>query len=176
MLLNEAVPRPRRIGGACAVAAAVLAALTVAPLAAAARPDRGSAHAVATAAAGTVYGGATAQQFPVVITASKNGRKVVMAHIAIRLNCTSGATITLPDGYRGLSVSKKRKFSAAFGPETNRNADGTTTDLEGTMSGAFNKARTKVSGKWTYTWTDRDASGAVTDTCASGSVSWKAKQ
>jgi hypothetical protein len=173
MLRNEASLRPRRMGGACAVA---VAALAVCPLAAAARPDRGSPRAVGAAAAGTVYGGATAQQFPVVITASKNGRKVARAHIAIRLTCTSGATVTLPDGYVGLSVSKKRKFSAAFGPETNRNPDGTTTDLEGTMRGAFNKARTKVSGTWTFKWTDRDASGAVTDTCDSGSVSWKAKQ
>jgi hypothetical protein len=173
MLLNEAVLRPRRTGGACAVALAVLA---VSPLAAAARPDRGAPRAVGAIARGTVYGGATAQQFPVVIGTSKNGRKVVNAHIAIRLTCTSGATVTLPDSYGGLSVNKKRKFGSAFGPETNRNPDGTTTDLQGTMTGAFNKARTKVSGKWTYTWTDHDATGAVTDTCDSGSVSWKAKQ
>jgi hypothetical protein len=158
---NEATLRPRRIAGVCAVAVAILA---VSPLAAAARP------------LGTVYGGDTAQEFPAVIAVSKNGRKVINAHIAIRLTCTSGATITLPDGYRGLTVNRKRKFSSSFGPEVNRNPDGTTTNLEGTMAGAFNKARTKVSGKWTYKWTDHDASGAVTDTCDSGSVSWKAKE
>jgi hypothetical protein len=59
---------------------------------------------------------------------------------------------------------------------TTRNDDGTTTDFEGSVSGAFNKARTKATGKWTFKATDHDATGAVTDTCDSGSVSWSAKQ
>lgn len=82
----------------------------------------------------------------------------------------------MPDGYRGLSVSKKRKFSASFGPMTTRNDDGTTTDFEGSVSGAFNNARTKATGKWSLKATDHDAAGAITDTCDSGSVSWSAKQ
>lgn len=163
----------RRLGCACAVAAAALA---VSPLSAAARPDHGSPSATSAGAGGTVYGGSTAQGFPVVIATSKNGRKVVKASIAIRLSCTSGAAPTVPDAYVQMAISKKRKFSASFGPETNRNSDGTTTDFEGTISGAFNRARTTVSGKWTFKGTDHDASGAVTDTCDSGSVSWKAKQ
>ena len=73
-------------------------------------------------------------------------------------------------------MSKKGKFSASFGPQVNRNDDGTTTDFEGSLRGALNKARTKLSGKWQLKVTDHDASGAVTDTCDSGSVSWKAKQ
>jgi hypothetical protein len=128
------------------------------------------------AAAGTVFGGSTAQEFPVVIETSKNGRTVTMAQIAIRLTCTGGGAFTLPDGYRRMPVSKKRKFSASFGPTTNRNSDGTTTDLEGSISGTFNKARSSVSGTWSFTWTDHDAAGAVTDTCQSGNVSWRAKQ
>jgi hypothetical protein len=82
----------------------------------------------------------------------------------------------VPDRFTGMSVSKKRKFGASFGPETNRNDDGTSTDFEGSISGAFNKAHTKVSGKWSFKATDHDASGAVTDTCDSGSVNWTAKQ
>jgi hypothetical protein len=128
------------------------------------------------AAGGTVYGGTTAHGFPVVIETSKNGRKVVDSTIAIFMTCSSGAAVTLPDGYRGLPVSKKRKFGASFGPTTARNDDGTTTDFEGSVSGAFNKARTKVTGKWSLKATDRDAAGGVTDTCDSGSVSWSAKQ
>ena len=58
---------------------------------------------------------------------------------------------------------------------TNRSDDGTTSDFEGSFSGAFNKARTKVSGKWSFKATDHDAAGAVTDTCDSGSISWTAK-
>ena len=134
-----------------------------------------SPHAAAGAAAGTVFGGVSAQGFPVVIDTSKNGRKIVDSTIAIRLTCTSGGVVVLPDGYRNVSVSKKGKFSVSFGPVTTRNDDGTTTDFEGSVSGAFNKPRTKVSGKWTFKGTDHDAAGAVTDTCEAANVSWSAK-
>jgi hypothetical protein len=173
MPLSGRVLRQRRIGWACAVAAGTL---MVAPLTAAARPEHGSVRAMSAGAGGTVYGGVTAQDFPVVIETSRNGRKVVEAGIAIRLTCTSGAGIIVPDGYRAMSVSKKRKFTFSFGPVVDRNDDGTSTDFEGSISGAFNKARTKVSGKWSLKATDRDAAGAITDTCDSGSVSWTAKQ
>lgn len=169
------VLRQRRIGLICAVAGGALV-MVVSPLAAAARPEHGTARATTAGAGGTVYGGVTAQRFPVVIETSKNGRKVVEATIAIRLTCASGGAVILPDGYRGLSVNRKRKFSASFGPVTSRNDDGTTTDFEGSISGAFNKARTKVSGKWSFKVTDHDAAGALTDSCDSGSVSWTAKQ
>jgi len=112
----------------------------------------------------------------VVIETSKNGRKVADAVIAISLNCTSGASATLPDDYAALKVSKKRKFTASFGPVTNRNDDGTTTDFQGSLSGKFNKSRTKVSGTWSFKAVDHAASGAVTDTCDSGTVNWHAKQ
>jgi hypothetical protein len=126
--------------------------------------------------AGAVYGGATSQDFPVVIELNKSRSKVVRGHIALRLSCTSGGISTQSDVYTGLKVSKKGRFSASFGPELNRHDDGTTTDAEGSFSGKANAARTKLSGKWRLKLTDRDATGAVTDTCDSGSVSWKAKQ
>ncbi len=151
-------------------------ALVVLPLNAAAKPEHGSLRATTTGAGGTVYGGATGQDFPVVIETSKNGRKVTKAKIAIRLTCTSGSTLTLPDGYTGLTVNKRRRFGTSFGPTTNRNDDGTTMDVQGAISGALNKARTKASGTWSLKVTDHDMSGAVTDTCDSGNINWTAKQ
>jgi hypothetical protein len=165
--------RKRWIGAICAVAGGSLI-IAGAPLSAAARP--GSQHATTAAAAGTVYGGVSAQEFPVVIETSRNRRRVVNATIAIRLTCTSGGVVTLPDRYRNLSVNKRRRFSASFGPTTSRNDDGTMTDFEGTISGAFNRARTKASGRWSFNLTQRDAAGAITDTCESGNVTWTAKQ
>jgi hypothetical protein len=153
-----------------------VAVLVLCPFTAAARSERAGTRAGAAGVAGTVYGGETAQNLPVVVETSKNGRKVVKAIVAVRLTCTSGGVATLPDRYTALAVSKARKFGVSFGPETVRNDDGTTTDFEGSISGAFNKARTKVSGKWSFKLTDHDASGAVTDTCDSGSVTWSAKQ
>jgi hypothetical protein len=128
------------------------------------------------AASGAVLGGVTPQDFPVVIELNKKGTRVVRASIALHMTCTSGAAFNVSDGYRGMRISKKRKFASSFGPETNRNSDATTTDFEGSVSGALNKARTKLSGKWQLKITDHDSAGAVTDTCDSGSVSWKAKQ
>jgi hypothetical protein len=172
------VLRQRRIGWACAITAG---ALLVVPLTAAATTEHGSSRATTAAGGltitlGTVYGGVTAQGFPVVIETSTNGRKIVRATIAIRLSCTSGGAFTTPDRFAGMRVSKKRKFNASFGPTTNRNDDGTTTDGEGRISGAFNKSRTRASGKWSFKIIEHDAAGAITDTCDSGSISWTAKQ
>jgi hypothetical protein len=147
-----------------------------------ARPDRGGHVLRPTERFGTaivlgnVLGGSTAQGFPVVLETSKAGRMVTRAMVAIRLSCSSGGTVTVPDGYQKLAVSRTRKFSSAFGPLTQRNDDGTTTDFEGTISGTFNKSRTSVSGTWSLKGTDHDAAGAVTDTCDSGRVNWKATQ
>ena len=131
--------------------------------------------ATAIAARASTYGGTTAQGFPVVVDLSATGRQVVRAVAGIRMTCTSGGVFTLPDSYVRVSVSKTGRFRAAFGPLTDRNSDGTTTDFQGSMTGAFNAARSKVSGKWSLTATLHDATGAMTDTCTM-STSWTAKQ
>src|SRR5690242_17052339 len=122
----------RRIVQVCAVGAA---ALVLCPMTAGARP----ASAGAAAAGGTVLGGTTAQEYPIVLETNKGARKVMKATIAIHLTCTSNGGFTVWDRYARLTVSKSRKFHASFGPETNSNDDGTTYDLEGSMSGSFNK-------------------------------------
>ena len=136
-----------------------------------------STHTASTSAvSGVVLGGLTAQNWPVMIELSKNGRRVVQAVAGLRLTCTSGAFVNVPDGYRGMAVSKSRKFSFKFGPMTERNADGTTVDFEGSISGSLNKARSKATGRWQLKVTERDAAGNVTDTCDSGAVTFSVKQ
>ena len=151
--------------------------LATAVFAGTAAPSQGASAASrdVTLTLGASYGGVTSQDFPVVIDVNRRRARVVRAVIAIRTNCTAGGFITTPDGYTNM-VIRRGKFSASFGPTTQRNPDGTTTDYEGTVSGIFNASRTKVSGPWAFKGTDHDASGAVTDTCDSGSVSWSAKQ
>jgi hypothetical protein len=73
-------------------------------------------------------------------------------------------------------VSTKRKFGASFGPDTQRFDDGTSADFEGSISGALNRTRSRVSGTWRVKVTEYNSAGAVTDTCDSGSVRWTAKQ
>jgi hypothetical protein len=163
------------IGCAPRYGALATALLATAALAATAAPSDGSSAASRAATVGTSYGGVTSQDFPVVVDVNRRRSRVVRAVIAIRLSCTAGGFNTTPDGYTGLAI-RRGKFSASFGPVTQRNPDGTTSDFEGTMSGIFNSSRTKVSGTWTLKATEHDAAGAVTDTCDSGSVSWSAKQ
>jgi hypothetical protein len=110
------------------------------------------------------------------IEVNRTRRRVVQAVIGLRLTCTSGLLPSLPDRWINLPVNRQRKFSARFGPENRRNPDGTSFDSQGNISGTFNRARTKVSGKWRLTITDYDAAGAVIDTCDSGTLSWSAKQ
>lgn len=174
MQLSHVLPDMSGLRRAGVLAAAVLAS---APFADATASRAGSTHAhSAAAAAGVTYGGRTSQDFPVVVEVNKTRRKLARAIIAIRLTCTAGGFITTPDAYTRLSISKSGKFGASFGPSTQRNDDGTTTDFEGSVSGRFKSRRTRVTGKWSVKSTDHDASGAITDTCDSGTVSWSAKQ
>lgn len=161
----------RRNATWASIAALTVGAALAVPLTAPASTQTAS----SAATTGVVFGGLTAQQWPVMVELSKNGRQVVRAASGLRLNCTSGGFYNVPDRYARLTV-KNRKFSFRFGPTTERNADGTTTDFEGSISGSINKARSKVSGRWQLKATEHDAAGAVTDTCDSGSVSWSAKQ
>ena len=171
--------------------ALAVALLATAALAGTAAPSQGSSAASRTATVGASYGGVTSQgvrvtlgasyggitsqDFPVVVDVDRRRSRVVRAVIAIRTSCTAGGSVTVADGYRNISI-RRGKFNASFGPSTQRNDDGTTSDLEGTISGTFNSSRTKVSGTWAFKATDHDATGAVTDTCDSGRVNWSAKQ
>ena len=127
------------------------------------------------AAVGNTFGGVSQQGNPVVVDMNSTRRHVGRIVGAIDLTCTSGTSGTLTDKYVDLDVSRRGRFGVAFGPVTQRNDDGTTTDVRVRVTGALNDTKTRLSGTWRITLTDRDAAGAVTDTCDSGVVSWKAK-
>jgi hypothetical protein len=148
----------------CAVALGTVAAVGAVP---------GSASA---AAAGTAYGGVTPQGWPVALEMNKSGKQIVRATIGLRLNCTSGGFTNQSDQYKKITLNKQRKFKVSFGPDITRNPDGSTFDYQGSASGKLNAARTKFSGTWQLKLTEHDVTGAVTDTCDSGPVSWTAKQ
>jgi hypothetical protein len=99
--------------------------IATATLAVAAAPTQGFNAASRAGAAGTSYGGVPAQDFPVVVDVNRRRTRVVRAVIAIRLSCTAGGSVSVPDGYTRRSI-RRGKFSASFGPVTQRNDDGTT--------------------------------------------------
>jgi hypothetical protein len=64
----------------------------------------------------------------------------------------------------------------AYGPVTQRHDDGTTTDVQGRMTGARKDSRTGIAGTWRMIAVDHDTTGAVTDSCDTGMLTWSAKQ
>jgi|1185.fasta_scaffold309976_2 hypothetical protein len=128
-------------------------------------------------AVGNTYGGITAQDWPVIVTMKANRRLIVRAVAAVDMSCTAGGTTVQPVHLVGIPVNKKGKFARSFGPQTVRNADGTTTDFSGRIAGALNRAKTRIlSGQVRFKFVEHDAAGAVTDTCDSGIVRWTAAQ
>lgn len=173
MLLRVSATDVARVRRAAVMATAVLGAT---PLVAAAAPRHDSTPPrISAAAAGVVYGGVTDDGFGLMIETNKSRRQIVRMATGLRLQCTSGASFAIPDGWRRLSVRNGR-FGGSFGPVTERNPDGTTIDGEGSVSGRFNRSKTRISGTWSIKLTAHDAAGAVTDTCESAAVEWTAKQ
>jgi hypothetical protein len=130
------------------------------------------------AAAGILgFGGATHQGWPVMVQLSRNSRRVVQAFIGIDTFCRNGGDyLSYPDDYKDLPVTKGGAFHATYGPTPVRQTDGTIRDFGGSMNGRVNAARTVIKGTWRLTVTLRDATGAVTDVCDSGKVTWTARR
>jgi hypothetical protein len=113
---------------------------------------------------------------PIVVDMTADRRHIVRAVTVLDMTCTSGDTWVATDRYPRMPVTKRGRFVFVFGPITDRNDDGTTSDYQGRLKGRLNATKTRISGTWSYTVTDHDATGAVTDTCTSGPISWTAKQ
>jgi len=127
-------------------------------------------------AVGNTYGGVTSQGFPVFVDMNATRRLVVREVAAVVLKCTSGGRFTIPDRFTRLAVTKGGRFHVVYGPFTQRNDDGTTTDIQGRMTGALNDSKTRIVGTWRMIATYHDAAGAVTDSCDTGLLTWSAKQ
>jgi hypothetical protein len=125
---------------------------------------------------GVVFGGRTAQGWPIAIEVSKDARQVVREDVALRTQCTSGTGTIQPDSYRRLPLSTTGSFSASFGPVTSDVGNGQKADFSGKMKGKLNPRRTSGTGTWSLKVVVHDATGAIVDTCDSGVVTWKVKQ
>jgi hypothetical protein len=128
---------------------------------------------------GVVFGGRTAQSWPIVIEVSHDGRQVVRAAVALDVKCAiSGSTSAWSDRYQHVPLSAAGSFSASFGPSPNITlASGQKGDVSGRVKGKLNARRTSGSGTWSFDVVVHDpATGAVVDNCHSGNVTWKVKQ
>jgi hypothetical protein len=128
-------------------------------------------------AGGLFLGGVTSAGWPVVVEVTRSLKSIKRTVMAIRTQCTSGQSFIDHDAYLAMKIAKSGRFSASFGPEDNGSpSPGITETAQGSIAGKFNKARTKVSGTWQLMFIDKNAAGAVTDTCDSGAVAWSAQQ
>lgn len=137
---------------------------------------------------GVVFGGVTGvvagglQGYPVVFELNKAGNKINRADIVLDLACPVPPHATgLGDGYKNLPIVGGA-FSSKFGPERIP-ADPATgspaLDVQGSIAGKVNKARTKITGTWSLKFTlydPADPTGAtVLGVCDSGAVKYTAK-
>jgi hypothetical protein len=135
------------------------------------------APAKAPAPSGVVFGGHTAQSWPIVVEVSRNGRQVVRVDVGLQLKCTpSGAALNLRDGFRRLPLSLTGSFKASFTSNPFDVGNGHTAVAISAVKGKLNVARTSGVGTWSLQIVEKDASGATVDTCSSGLVTWKVKQ
>jgi hypothetical protein len=126
---------------------------------------------------GVVFGGRTAQAWPVAIETSQDGRQIVRADVALSVKCGISATSVFHDSYAHIPLSASGSFSSSFGSQTFDFAPGQKGDLSGTIKGKLNARRTSGTGTWSLTVVVHDAAtGAVVDNCQSGNVTWKVKQ
>jgi hypothetical protein len=110
-----------------------------------------------------------------VVEVSTDGRRVVRATTALDIKCGSQNAV-IGDAFVQLPLSKSGRFRGSYGPVRVDNADGSFDVVTGSMTGASNRARTKLSGTWRLIDVEHDAAGNVTNTCDSGTVHWTAKQ
>jgi hypothetical protein len=129
------------------------------------------------APAGVIFGGRTAQSWPIAIETSHDGHQIVRADIALSVKCGTAATSVYHDSYVHIPLSATGSFSSSFGPQSFDFAPGQKGDLSGKIKGKLNARRTSGSGTWSLSVVVKDAAtGAVVDNCQSGNVTWKVKQ
>jgi hypothetical protein len=168
-------PKGRMLTGAAITAALAVAA---APANGASKPRHLTAQAAASAKApsGVVFGGITPQSWPVVVALDKARNRVDRVVIGLDMTCISGDTFGTSDGFQTLKLSKKGRFTTAYGPQR-IDAGGVPADVESRVIGRMASDRGSMRGVWSLKITIYDPTGmTVLDTCESGLVRWRAAQ
>ena len=118
---------------------------------------------------GVVFGGATSQRAPVVLTRRRDRQAVGIFAVGWRATCRSGGFVQL-SGYT-TNVPLRRGRFADGGEDETRHEDGTTAEVRVPVRGRLGSRA--GSGTLQGTYTERNADGTATDECSSGPVTWK---
>ena len=154
--------------GRAGLSALALVALT-APLA--------SARALAPGpAAGKVLGGLTSQGWPVVLKVSGNAKSIQRVRIGLEMNCTSGASFSVPDGWIRVPILRGGQVDASAAVSPSPASGGSDVSITGgtdSFSGTLNRSSGTFSGTW-HQHVDFATSGGQSDSCDSGNVTFTA--
>jgi len=93
-----------------------------------------------------VLAGFTSQRLPAFFKISGDGRVLLAGGIAIRLRCTSGATVIVPDAFARIPITNGRLQTSYTPPTTIEN--GVTTTGTDTLKARLSPTRSELNGTW----------------------------
>jgi hypothetical protein len=135
--------------------------------------DTGLVRYSAARAPGTIYGGRSSQEEPVVVRVDRRRRAISDLLVTWSSStCTPDASFTFPDGFQGLKLKSTGAFAGRYAPVYTLSDGSGTRHFAYDVSGRVSK--TKVSGALRVTFNDTDAAGAQTLACDSGGITFKA--
>jgi hypothetical protein len=170
-------PRIRRLVALVCAAASVLApaavALMLSPVGAevalaSAPVEAGNARLV-----GLPFGGLLSNRWPVLFQVSRDGRQIVRAVGAIELRCSQGGSFTEPDRWSNVPLTRRGTFRARYRDTFQDGGD--RVEVEDSLRGTVNSARTRITGTWRNRMRVRMADGTA-DTCDSGRLRFIAER
>lgn len=116
--------------------------------------------------------GFTSQRLPAFFKISGDGRVLLTGGIAIRMNCTSGATLVVPDAFGQLPIAADGRLHTSYTPPaTVRN--GVTYHSSDTLTAGLASNHSNLNGTWRLRLRLSAANGQSM-TCDSGPVRFTA--
>jgi hypothetical protein len=123
--------------------------------------------------AGVVYGGMTSNGWPVIVEVTRDGRFVKRMVGGIFAKCNVDGIYTFPSQWRDLRISRAGVFKEAY-VDTDVE-DGLEVTYAESFAAKFNRARTRITGKWRASAAFQMPDGAV-NVCDTGPLRFTAQQ
>jgi hypothetical protein len=126
----------------------------------------------ARSAPGLVYAGQSSDGQPLVIERSRDGRRIGIVYVAWTAPCQSGGAFEIGEGLTNFTVAAGGRFGDRWNDET-KLGDGGSDVRAYRFDGTLGASR--AFGTFGVQITQKDAAGAVTETCESTVAPWTAR-
>ena len=101
----------------------------------------------APAASDIVLAGFTSERLPAYFKISSDGKVLLASGIALRMPCTSGVQLVVPDAFAHIPIAANGRLHISFTPPTTIQ-NGVTTSATDTLTARLNPAHSTLSGSW----------------------------